>query len=234
MNKKNFVFALAASVLSFTACKNNQSSQTEKTDQTSVTAPDMHTAQTSLDWDGTYFGVLPCASCPGINTLISLDDDGTFEKTVEYLDTDDTPETTSGKIEWKDGSIITIGESAYLVDENQLFALDANNKVIEGDLAAHYVLAKLDFDSEPQEKEGYYSMEYVDKDKNEYDVVFTTKPETPVAIVELDNDVKMALTQTEVWAKGAVYANKKAKLTAQGDKATLEMDGKKIELTEKK
>ncbi|HSH50375.1 MAG TPA: copper resistance protein NlpE N-terminal domain-containing protein, partial [Bacteroidales bacterium] len=30
--------------------------------------PDMHTSEISLDWQGTYKGVLPCADCPGIET----------------------------------------------------------------------------------------------------------------------------------------------------------------------
>ncbi len=226
--KKNYVFVLAALMIAFAACKNNKSSQNETT-----SAPDMHTSQTSVDWEGTYFGVLPCASCPGINTLITLDDDGTFEKTVEYLDSDDTPETTKGKFEWKDGSIIIIGESAYLVGENQLFALDADNKVIEGELAANYILEKVDLEPEPDANNGYTLKEYVGSDSKEYDVVFNTNPEKPVAMIEYD-DSKVVLTQTEAWAKGAVYSNKNTKLTAQDDKATLELNGKKIELKEKK
>ena len=65
----------------------------------------------------------------------TLNNDNTYEKTVAYLESKDKPETTKGTFTWhKDGKIITIEENTYLVGENQLFALDADNKVIEGDL----------------------------------------------------------------------------------------------------
>src|SRR5690554_3245370 len=44
-----------------------------------------HSAQNSLDWSGTYEGVLPCADCEGIKTTIVLNQDGTFTHTAEYI-----------------------------------------------------------------------------------------------------------------------------------------------------
>ena len=37
-----------------------------------ILIPDMHTTMNSLDWDGTYTGILPCADCKGIETNITL------------------------------------------------------------------------------------------------------------------------------------------------------------------
>ena len=103
MKIKTFLFTLAAFALLATACNNE--TKKDKSDE-DVATVDMHDAQNSLDWEGSYFGVLPCASCPGINTTIKLNEDGTYEKTVEYLESDDTSETTHGKFTWIDGSII--------------------------------------------------------------------------------------------------------------------------------
>lgn len=230
MNKKIFLYALAVAIFSFTACKNNQSSKSENADNQTT---DLHNVQNTLDWEGTYFGVLPCASCPGINTLITLIDDGTFEKTTEYLESDDTPETTNGKFDWKGDSIIIIGESAYLVGENQLFALDVYNQVVEGELAEHYILNKVNLEPEPDVNDGYSLMEYKGSDGKEYDIIYNVNPEKPVALIDMDG-TQLMLTQTESWAKGAVYSTKNAKLTAEGDNATLELNGKKIELKERK
>ena len=36
-------------------------------------------SQTSLDWDGIYYGVLPCADCPGIQTTLYLNKDLSFK-----------------------------------------------------------------------------------------------------------------------------------------------------------
>ena len=64
--KKNFkllmfvVIAMFAVASCTNAKKSNESSSAEPVD--------MHTSQISLDWAGTYSGVLPCASCEGIET----------------------------------------------------------------------------------------------------------------------------------------------------------------------
>ena len=36
---------------------------------------DIHNAETSLDYEGTYKGVLPAADCPGIETTLILNPD---------------------------------------------------------------------------------------------------------------------------------------------------------------
>ena len=46
--------------------------------EASAAVPDMHNAQNALDWNGTYQGLLPCASCEGIATELVLNDDGTY------------------------------------------------------------------------------------------------------------------------------------------------------------
>lgn len=51
---------------------------------------DGHEAKNSLDWEGTYSGILPCASCPGILTDITLNKDQTFVLTQEYLEKQNT------------------------------------------------------------------------------------------------------------------------------------------------
>ena len=42
-------------------------------------APSTATARDSLDWAGSYEGVLPCADCPGIRTRVTLSDNGRYE-----------------------------------------------------------------------------------------------------------------------------------------------------------
>ena len=58
----------------------------------SVTTPeateefkDEHNAKNSLDYLGTYKGILPCADCEGIETTITLNKDETYTSTVKYL-----------------------------------------------------------------------------------------------------------------------------------------------------
>ncbi len=65
--KKNLLILAAA--LALAACGGNaQKKAAAETQTTTAAAPDMHTAETSLDYQGTYEGTLPAADCPGIET----------------------------------------------------------------------------------------------------------------------------------------------------------------------
>ena len=75
---------------------------------------DMHTSRNSLDWAGTYEGVLPCADCPGIKIRLTLANDGTFEKQSRYLDRDVVPRTERGLFTWQaDGNSISLTSSLW-------------------------------------------------------------------------------------------------------------------------
>lgn len=110
--------------------------------------PDGHNSRNALDWAGTYSGVLPCADCPGIETSVTLHSDGSYERSMRYLD--ETPglyrdegtfawDAAGGRIELsaEDDEIVK-----YQVGENQLFHLDRDGQRITSELAAHYVLQK--------------------------------------------------------------------------------------------
>ena len=61
---------------------------------------------------GTYEGTLPCADCPGLQTLITFNSDGTFYMEETFLERDDKPTITNGK--WVlNGDIITFTASDY-------------------------------------------------------------------------------------------------------------------------
>ena len=109
--------------------------------------PDGHSSRMALDWAGTYSGMLPCASCPGVETEVTLNADGTFRLSRLYLDEGAAPDMRTGTFEWNEaGSAVMLDEAAggqrYQVGENVLFHLDQNGARITGDLAARYVLDK--------------------------------------------------------------------------------------------
>lgn len=106
-------------------------------------------SRTSLDWNGTYLGNLPCASCEGIETKITLNTDGTYHYTTHYFGLNDALEHEFlGKFTWDEtGSIITLQgvngiPGKYKVGENQLWHLDMDGNRITGDLADRYILKK--------------------------------------------------------------------------------------------
>lgn len=110
---------------------------------------DQHTAQNSLDWNGTYSGILPCADCSGIETSLTLNADNTYVLTSSYLDADDSGTNTSeGKFEWN-GNFVNLlgikkgeGPTIYKVEENRIRQMDLKGKEIEGSLAKNYILTK--------------------------------------------------------------------------------------------
>ena len=108
-----------------------------------------HNSRNSLDWAGTYRGVLPCADCPGIETTVTLRADGTYSAASHYLD-DGPTVTGEGRFTWSDdgGSVNLIGEepARYHVGENRLARLALDGSKVEGPLAEHYVLTKVDGD----------------------------------------------------------------------------------------
>lgn len=104
-------------------------------------------SQLSLDWQGTYYGVTPCASCPGIETELTLTSDLNYVMTQKYLDNEVTA-TTSGTFTWMENTIklngIKNGEGAsiYKVEEGRIRQLDLKGEEITGRLAENYVLTK--------------------------------------------------------------------------------------------
>lgn len=107
-------------------------------------------SQNALDWPGTYFATLPCASCEGIETWVTLNQDGTFVLKTHHMGlNDDLEEIFTGKFTWDEsGSMVTfhglIGSAPgkYKVGENRIWHLDKNGNKIEGDLADRYILVK--------------------------------------------------------------------------------------------
>ena len=139
------ILSLTALVLAQTSC--NESGR--KTRDKSTPVGD--TSRNALDWQGTYYGLLPCADCEGIETVIRLYYDDTFVLQTKYLGKDEQVFEHKGRFSWDEAGLkialeLPEGSGAsgrYQVGENQLFHLDMDGNRITGDLASHYILAKV-------------------------------------------------------------------------------------------
>ena len=153
---KNLSFLITL-LFVFAACGNRQAKQEMAKDTAAakesttsienISANDDHNARNSLSYGGVYEGTTPCADCPGIDMVITLDYEGNYTKKMTYRDKEpDNVFTTSGKFTWDDsGSIITLtgekdGGTYYKVIENALIMLDADKKEVTGVNADKYVL----------------------------------------------------------------------------------------------
>jgi copper homeostasis protein (lipoprotein) len=132
-----FLFLLICS------CSKNKQAETLPSD-----APDMHSSEISLDWQGIYTGTIPCADCSGIETSLSLNDDKTYILKRKYIDKSDEEIETSGSFLWNDQGnkiILTIDgdKQAYFVGEMYVIHLDKDGNKISGEQADKYILRKL-------------------------------------------------------------------------------------------
>lgn len=150
MVKKLSVFAFALLLVSCAPkAKQTEEATDVQTTAEAPTAPDMHTAQISLDYAGTYKGTLPCADCEGIETELTLTDDGKYTLKMTYLGKEETSFEKSGTYSWKeDGSTIVLSDitdapNQYFVGENRIFQLDMEGNRITGEIAEKYVLKKM-------------------------------------------------------------------------------------------
>ena len=80
---------------------------------------------------GTFSGTLPCASCPGIDTTLVLNPDGTYAITETYQDDSSAPAQMDGT--WTaeaDGTQILLDPNSKS-EQDRLFAIDSNDHITQ-------------------------------------------------------------------------------------------------------
>lgn len=124
-------------ILFLSACKPQNAA-------TKITTAD--NSMNSLDWQGTYTGIMPCADCEGISTAITLKKDLTFVLRTKYLGKSDSVYESTGTFAWnKEGNKITLSGSeptVYFVGENTLSQMDKSGNQIVGATTGKYILQK--------------------------------------------------------------------------------------------
>lgn len=134
----------------------NQAEQTEKpqTNKNKVIESEYtgdDTSEISLDWEGFYQGVLPCASCSGIKTSIKLLAGNRFTIEEDYLGKDFKAKD-EGEFIWLEGGsdIVLImksdkSEKFFKVMESGLALLNSEGRMVEkdGEWDTDYILNKV-------------------------------------------------------------------------------------------
>ncbi len=116
-----------------------------------------HNAKNSLDYIGTYKGILPCADCNGMEISICINENNTYNIKTSYQGKGDKVFEQKGIFSWnKSGNTILLenvknGPNQYLVGKNTLTQLDVSGKKTAGELASAYILAKQPASSAPME-----------------------------------------------------------------------------------
>lgn len=111
---------LLALTLALTGCMNLPTA-----DNAPMAADPAHSSRNSLDWAGIYAGVLPCASCPGIQTRLKLNRDDSYELSTLYIDRESTGRAVRGQFSWQpSGNAITLesrhGGQQFMLGEGRI------------------------------------------------------------------------------------------------------------------
>lgn len=146
--KKTYILLLSIPLILFGCKENPKNSTDELVNGSSEKATDQATPENPISWEGTYKGLVPCASCPGILTTVKLNKDKTFEKSDFYLESKDGYFKENGTFSFsEDGSKITMASGkdtiVYTFNENQSNQLTKEEKEIASEIADRYVLTKL-------------------------------------------------------------------------------------------
>jgi heat shock protein HslJ len=139
------MIAIATVSMGMSGCASKTTSSSTSSSAQATTADN---SRTSVDWPGTYTGVVPCDDCEGIETSLSLYEDGTYILKTKALGKEDKVAKHTGSFTWDEAGgkiqLQGLGEESdrYLVGENVLYQLDAQGNRIMGDQSAKYALKK--------------------------------------------------------------------------------------------
>jgi len=108
---------------------------------------DEETNEESFSIPVSYSGVLPCASCPGIQYSLVLEDEK-FTEASWYIDRDPNPFVNKGTWQQSADTLRLFDDSdellkTFLLDDREIVLLDQSEEQISGDLADNYRLAEV-------------------------------------------------------------------------------------------
>ncbi len=134
-------------ILMIVSCKTNKKNQEVKQEVKQELKNNKN-----IDFIGVYKGVLPCASCSGIETKLIVNEDLTYELHQKYLEERETPvNVVKGKIilfEEKNPSEkvnrFTLDNQPKLefIIEGKVLSILSGGQKVKGELAENYKLVK--------------------------------------------------------------------------------------------
>jgi len=98
----------------------------------------------NTDWAGEYTGTIPAADCPGIDVILTVNADFTYELFYNYIDREHFVRYTGTfrLNETGDTIIIAKADQFYRIGENYLRQLDTDGNEITSEFADMYILRR--------------------------------------------------------------------------------------------
>ena len=109
----------------------------------------MHESRLALDYTGRYEGIVPCADCEGIETILTLKDTSNYVLETRYLGKGSQNfDQVEGIYQWSEKNNVirlnglTDRPNMFFVGENYLIQLNMMGERVTGELASAYFLNK--------------------------------------------------------------------------------------------
>lgn len=100
---------LLAGLLSGCATTEPNTEHSLEQENQQITVVETENAREEIQWPGTYQGILPCAACEGVSTMLVIRPDMTYSTRTRMLGIDNKDRTASGKFRWlPDNSAIVL------------------------------------------------------------------------------------------------------------------------------
>lgn len=145
--KKLSLVAMFALALTITSCTGKQTSNNAQDADTVTVVAEEEVVAPAANYYGTYEGTLPCADCSGIKTVLTLNDDTTYDLTQEYLEKE--PAFNESGTYTVENDLVTLitpssGNKTYykILDGKLALTPDSTGTMVEGEMAEHYILTK--------------------------------------------------------------------------------------------
>ena len=147
--RKSILLSLFFLSLTFISCNKEKDVLDKEVEGiTQIETP--KTVENSLNYEGTYEGILPCieSDCKEIELSIQLLPDHHYIYSTKKIGIDDEPLLTAGVFEFEeDGNTIVFPSIAnvpnsFLIEKKQIYQLDKNQQKIKGPNASRFILKK--------------------------------------------------------------------------------------------
>lgn len=147
--RKSILLSLFFLSLTFISCNKEKDVLDKEVEGiTQIETP--KTIENSLNYEGTYEGILPCieSDCKEIELSIQLLPDHHYIYSTKKIGIDDEPLLTAGVFEFEeDGNTIVFPSIAnvpnsFLIEKKQIYQLDKNQQKIKGPNASRFILKK--------------------------------------------------------------------------------------------
>lgn len=127
-----------------------ETTEGEKVEMDKVEVIDDQSPKDTVEPVGVYMGTIPCDDCPGIQTELSLTEDGKYILRTKRIGTNDPFMEQLGNYQVSDvGNLVILdgigdgsGSNTYFYQENMLIQLDKDGNKLNTDLEGDYILVK--------------------------------------------------------------------------------------------